>query len=1242
MAVLLAGVMLAPVAEATVARSFGVRFSTNTTGDIVLRGNAVTTCPVAHPSCADAQSGIGDDAELINNNYEMVYVDVDSDASTFNSSAASLSLPGGSRVLFAGLYWAGDTSKGTGGKAGSPGNRKFVRVLTPLASGYVKITGTVDEDAHGAGPGETAAYQAFADVTSLVAGAGSGTYTVADVQTGTGKDRWAGWALVVAYEHSGLPSRSLTVFDGYGALSPESGTGRTLTIPVSGFQTPPAGSVRTRIGTVIWEGELGHQPEAVTLNGRALTDARNPADNLPNSTISDLGVAVTARNPAYADTLGVDIDRVAADGFLPNSATSAVINMDTGEDVLYPGVFTFATDLFAPTLVASKSAADLNGGTVRPGDVIEFTTTIDNNGMDASRETVLTDTVPAYTTFVPGSLRIGTTARTDAADGDPAGFDSASRVATFRLGTGADGTHGGKLGVGARESVRFQATVNADAAHLASVINVANISYLGDQTGLVLSGTSNVTTSTVEHPMADLRITKSGTPATVVAGSGGTVTYTLSVTNDGPLTDPGVTVTDTLPAGVSVTSASASQGTCSTAGQTLTCTLGALAPGPTVTVSVQAAVGASAADPATDQAAVSGTYHDPDPADNGDTLATATTRAPRAVNDAAGTDTDAAVTVAVLANDTDPDPGDTLGVSTVTNGAHGTAVANTGGTVTYTPGPGFTGSDTFTYTVSDGRGGTATATVTVAVRNAPPGAAPDPATTTLGTPVGIPVLANDTDPNGDRLSISAFDTASGHGGTVAGDDNGTPADPSDDRLVYTPPAGFKGTDTFAYTLADGRGGTAVGTVTVEVPDAAPAALDDAATTPYLTPVTVAVLGNDSDPNGDALTVEAGTVGQPRDAGGTVRGMVERTPQELRYIPPAGFVGAVTFAYRATDGSASDPATVAVTVDNATPTAVDDGVATPYLTAVTFDPRGGDSDANGDPLQVTGISPTTAGGAAALNGDGTVTYTPQVGFSGDDAFIYTVDDGRGATATATVRVTVADAAPVAADDERSTPISTAVDIPVALNDTDANPDDTLTVTAVGVPRDGGGNAQGSVVVSADGRTVTYTPPAGFQGAVTFPYTVADGRGGTATATVRVAVVNDHPTALDDGGITDPATAITLVVVANDSDPNGDPLTLSGVIQAGHGTVTFDPAAGSVTYTPVPTYAGIDTFSYTLADGRGGSGTAQVTVTVLDAFPVAIPDVATTARGVAATIDVMANDTDPNGDVLSLDTFQDTTD
>ena len=119
------------------------------------------------------------------------------------------------------------------------------------------------------------------------------------------------------------------------------------------------------------------------------------------------------------------------------------------------------------------------------------------------------------------------------------------------------------------------------------------------------------------------------------------------------------------------------------------------------------------------------------------------------------------------------------------------------------------------------------------------------------------MLANDTDANGDPLTITAV-TVPGNGTAVI-NDGGTPGDPSDDTIDYTPAAGFAGTDTFSYTIYDGNGGTDTATVTVGVNNAAPVAVDDAATTPTDTLVNVDVLANDSDPNGDPLTITAVTV-----------------------------------------------------------------------------------------------------------------------------------------------------------------------------------------------------------------------------------------------------------------------------------------------------------------------------------------------------------------------------------------------
>ncbi len=278
-------------------------------------------------------------------------------------------------------------------------------------------------------------------------------------------------------------------------------------------------------------------------------------------------------------------------------------------------------------------------------------------------------------------------------------------------------------------------------------------------------------------------------------------------------------------------------------------------------------------------------------------------------DDTANTTTARPVTIAVLANDFDPD-GDAMTVTGVTKPAHGTAVINGGApnnTVNYTSSSGFTGTDSFSYTVSDGKGGTASARVTVAVStppNRPPVAVDDTATTTKNKSVTIAVLTNDSDPDGDPLTITSVSIASNGSVTAAAT-----------RVTYAPNKNFLGTDSFTYSITDGRGGTASARVTVSVVEGAnqkPKAMDDTATTVAGRPVTVNVVANDTDPDGDTLAAT--------------------------------------------------------------------GVTQP------------------------------SNGMAVTNGDGTVTYSPNSGFTGADAFHYTVSDGRGGTATARVSVTVQATAP----------------------------------------------------------------------------------------------------------------------------------------------------------------------------------------------------------------------------------------
>ncbi|SMX28073.1 Bifunctional hemolysin/adenylate cyclase precursor [Pelagimonas phthalicica] len=585
---------------------------------------------------------------------------------------------------------------------------------------------------------------------------------------------------------------------------------------------------------------------------------------------------------------------------------------------------------------------------------------------------------------------------------------------------------------------------------------------------------------------------------------------------------------------------------------------------------------------------------------------------PDAVDDSDSTIMDTAVTIDALANDTDPES-DPLSVTGNTDPANGTVVDNGDGTFTYTPDAGFTGTDTFEYTITDGNGGTDTATVTIDVTetggNTDPLAADDADTTTVDTPVTIDVLGNDVDPESDPLTVTG--TTDPANGSVVVNADGT--------VDYTPDSGFVGTDTFDYTISDGNGGTDTATVTVTVADDGgnlpPVADDDSATTTEDTGVRIYVRGNDTDPDGDDTALTITSVDDPTNGTATI----DPVDGTIIYTPDPGFTGTETFDYTVTDpDGATDTATVTVTVtpdgdENDPPVAVDDTAVTEEGTPVTIDdPAANDSDPDGDPLTVTGVG-TPTNGTATLNPDGTVTYTPVDGFTGDDTIPYTVDDGNGGTDTGEIVVTVTpegdeNEAPDAVDDTATTPEGT----PVTIDDPSANdtdPDgDPLTVTEVGTP------TNGTATLNPDG-TVSYTPDDGFTGDDTIPYTVDDGNGGTDTGEIVVTVTpedeNEAPTAVDDTATTPEGTPVVIDdPAANDEDPDGDPLTVTSVGDPTNGTATLNPD-GTVTYTPDDGFVGEDTIPYTVDDGNGGTDTGEIVVTVepeegridTDVFPVA---------------------------------------
>jgi outer membrane protein OmpA-like peptidoglycan-associated protein len=342
-----------------------------------------------------------------------------------------------------------------------------------------------------------------------------------------------------------------------------------------------------------------------------------------------------------------------------------------------------------------------------------------------------------------------------------------------------------------------------------------------------------------------------------------------------------------------------------------------------------------------------------------------------------------------------------------------------------------------------------------------------------------------------------------------------------------------------------------------------------------------VLVNDSDPDGNPLVIAS--VSQPAS------GSVQSVGNALVYTPATNAgSAAVTFTYTISDGQGGTAtATVTINVVAGTPNAVDDSATTPRATAVNIPVLANDVDPEGQTLTIGTVGTPANGTASIVNG--AIRYTPNAGFAGTDTFTYTAVDTDGNSDSATVTVTVSNAAPLANNDTATTAIATPVTISVLANDSDPE-GDALSLLSVTTPANG--------TASVSGNQVIYTPAAGFSGSDTFSYTVSDSFGATSTATVTVNVqANAAPTANADTALTSKARAVIVNVLANDTDPEGDTLSVTRVVSGpslGRTTVNAD---GTITYTHNPGPVGVDSFVYEISDGRGNVATGTVTVTIL---------------------------------------------
>ena len=522
--------------------------------------------------------------------------------------------------------------------------------------------------------------------------------------------------------------------------------------------------------------------------------------------------------------------------------------------------------------------------------------------------------------------------------------------------------------------------------------------------------------------------------------------------------------------------------------------------------------------------------------------------------------------------------------------------------------------------------------------NLPPSANGDLFQAHPGETVTLDPLKNDTDPNGDPLSLAA----------VSGAPAGATISPDLDRGTIDFRATAPGSYSFAYTVSDGIA-TTLGIIRVEVVEATalpPVAENDTAVLPLGGSVLVAPLGNDYDPAGGLLSI---TSVDASNVPGLEVALIDR--HLLRVTAPSGLTQTATFSYTVSNGQGEATADVMVI-----PGAADRSDLPPVLKPDRAKVRVGDVGT------VSVLSNDRSPAGLNLQVESTLAYDPTNALgnpfvTGNQVRLeagatpgimdvtYSVIDSAGNRASSTVTFEV-----VAASDQNQPPRPRDISAWAAAGQTTRIP-----VTLDGIDPDGDSVSltgldsspqQGSATVKS--TWIDYTPNQNASGTDSFTYTVTDRQGARASARVRVAIsaapsLNQNPVAVPDTVLTRPDRMVTVNVLSNDVDPDGDPLTLE---EDGLETATpeLDPQVRSSSTLQIhtPSQAGTYLVSYTVSDGRGGSARGTVTVYVQDDAPLKAPiardDFVTyedlPTDGSAVRVKVLENDEDPDGSVDEL--------
>ena len=463
-------------------------------------------------------------------------------------------------------------------------------------------------------------------------------------------------------------------------------------------------------------------------------------------------------------------------------------------------------------------------------------------------------------------------------------------------------------------------------------------------------------------------------------------------------------------------------------------------------------------------------------------------------------------------------------------------------------------------------------------------------------------------------------------------------------LIYTPPPNFVGTTTFQYTVSDGTTTSGIATVTMTIGNDAPASGDLARTLAVNTTAIISASGGalsgSFDPDGDTMTVELIATTQHGS-------LTLNTDGSFIYVPNTDYVGDDSFTFAASDAyDQGNQATYTLHVTDATIIANDDYFEVVHGKTLTIGATNGflatDYSIAGGTLTAQIVS-QPAHGTLTSQSNGAFVYSADATFHGNDSFQYTVSNGTDTSQARTVSIKVTDWAPHAVADQYTAhanastefgattdKLSVGTNRGVLVNDYDH---DDLSLTASLVTS----TTHGTLVFSANG-TFTYQPNPGELGPDQFSYTTSDGTLTSEPVTVTINVTNQAPTPLEDRYRTHSGSPKSGNLLLDDFDADGDEVRVASYSQPQDGQVTVDDA-GHFTYTPNVPFAGIDSFTYLLTDGRENSVIATVSIDVWNNVPISNNDtfVMHFDSGAVTTAfsgNVLVNDIDPDNDPLTV--------